>query len=254
MGWAKIDDQFYDHPKVQAAGNAGAGLYVKSLAYCCRHLTDGAIPAPWAQKEAAGDVGLVQVLLDTGLWSRPDETGPYLIPDFLDFNPSKEEVLKRRHRDSARKQDGEGEDSRGSPNGIRAESARNPGTGRGTGLGSGSQTTPNLEANRSPAEVLRLLGEIAEIRSLAFPQDRRVAKAIADHPEADAIRAARDARDWACEGAGRSADVRDVVDLFRRQLGFASSRKGNAGYSAAKRAEELLAKGAAIEAEATEIA
>ena len=45
MTWAKIDDQFPDHPKVVAAGGDAAWLYVAALCYCQAKLTDGHIPA-----------------------------------------------------------------------------------------------------------------------------------------------------------------------------------------------------------------
>jgi hypothetical protein len=43
MTWSKIDDQFYDHPKIVAAGPLGTALFVCGLSYCSRHLTDGFI-------------------------------------------------------------------------------------------------------------------------------------------------------------------------------------------------------------------
>ena len=44
MNWAKIDDGFYDHPKVLVAGEEAANLYLRGLVWCCKRLSDGAIP------------------------------------------------------------------------------------------------------------------------------------------------------------------------------------------------------------------
>ena len=41
MTWVKLDDGFYDNPKIVAVGFDGAGLYAMCLAYCGRHMTDG---------------------------------------------------------------------------------------------------------------------------------------------------------------------------------------------------------------------
>ncbi len=41
MSWIKIDDQFSDHPKIIEAGPLAGWLYVSSLCYCGRYLTDG---------------------------------------------------------------------------------------------------------------------------------------------------------------------------------------------------------------------
>ena len=44
MSWVKLDDQFSDHPKLLKVGPLAGWLWVSSLAYSSRYLTDGFIP------------------------------------------------------------------------------------------------------------------------------------------------------------------------------------------------------------------
>lgn len=111
MAWARIDDGFYDHPKVvklAAICPAAGFLHVRAIAYCSKHLTDGLI-----HKEMVAVLTPVQsdrdeqveALLETGLWFQGEETGPdhYGIHHFLDYQPKKEDVLERRRKDRERK-------------------------------------------------------------------------------------------------------------------------------------------------------
>ena len=147
MSWLRIDDTFYDHPKIVAAGPLAVALHVFAMTYASRHATDGFVPAamlPWLVRfdgiqltlglEARGPAMPVDVqviaarLVEIGLWHPADAPcgrcrrpakamrgrGGYLIHDFLEFNPSHEEVEEHRaenrerqrrwrlaHRDSA---------------------------------------------------------------------------------------------------------------------------------------------------------
>lgn len=92
MTWVKLADTFTDHPKVVAAGDRAAWLYVAGLCYCSRHLTDGEIP-----KDALGRLcGLPQPtklaarLVDVGLWS-VTETG-WAVNDYTEHQRSRNEV------------------------------------------------------------------------------------------------------------------------------------------------------------------
>jgi len=100
MPWVKIDDQFASHPKVLKAGPAAAWLYICGLTYCNRYLTDGFIPAQAVRLLADLDDPEEQAaaLVNAGLWEVTD--GGYMVHDFLDWNPSAEEV--RSEREAAR--------------------------------------------------------------------------------------------------------------------------------------------------------
>ena len=96
MSWVYLDDKFHSNPKVVSAGNAGAGLYAKSLSYCGDHLTDGFVPMPWAR--VMGSPTLRAKLVDVGLWQ--EEHGGYRIAGYLELNPSREDVLRKRQERS----------------------------------------------------------------------------------------------------------------------------------------------------------
>jgi hypothetical protein len=92
MPWFRLEDSFHSHPKVLRAGNEAIGLYVRCGTYAAQHLTDGFIPEHIAL--LYGDETLVETLVQTKLWRRT--RGGWRMPDFLDFNPSKEAVDKDR--------------------------------------------------------------------------------------------------------------------------------------------------------------
>lgn len=92
--WLKIDDSFHDHPKVVEAGNAAVGLWVKCLAWSSRHLTDGHIPA--AVVRQLGTQKDADTLTRVGLWQTNGDG--VTVPDYLDYNPSADEVRDQRSK------------------------------------------------------------------------------------------------------------------------------------------------------------
>jgi hypothetical protein len=124
MAWVKIDDHFDEHPKIAQAGPLAVAVWLAGLAYCNRNLTDGFIP--WSKAQGliswqflgaesddprgrkrytvaltCGHVGedvdtafVIERLLDAGLWQEID--GGYTVHDYLDYQPSKEQVLAER--------------------------------------------------------------------------------------------------------------------------------------------------------------
>jgi len=125
MVWAKIDDEILDNPKIAQAGLFGFAFHVAAITWCCRNLTDGFIPyarvasffdVSAAKTEWISKAGLpsgvedrlwrevmdIQLeadafakhLVEIGLWDKVD--GGYQIHDFLEYNPSREEVLTQR--------------------------------------------------------------------------------------------------------------------------------------------------------------
>jgi len=100
MTWVKLDDQFPDHPKVEAAGPMAAWLYVCGLCYCAEHLTDGFIPASKAARLAPVPAKHLERLCQVGLWTKVDDG--YRVHDYLDFQPSGETVRRERKAASER--------------------------------------------------------------------------------------------------------------------------------------------------------
>lgn len=96
--WVRIEDTFYDHPKIIAAGNAAVGLHVRGLSYACHHMTDGKIPRRFVQ----GCLKTAERLVLFGLWARDGED--YIIHDYLKYNLSAKDVQARREGDRIRKE------------------------------------------------------------------------------------------------------------------------------------------------------
>lgn len=105
MTWLKIDDNFYDHPKIRALELDEFVLHVGALCMSARLLTDGVITDD--QLYALARRGLSHVaetaesLSRAGVWSRVD--GGYEIRNYLDHNPSKVEVEGKREAERVRK-------------------------------------------------------------------------------------------------------------------------------------------------------
>ena len=94
MPWFKLDDSFAVHPKVLHAGNAATGLWVRCGTYSAQFLLDGHIPSKTVRE--FGNAREVASLLEVGLWVPCADDDGYLIPDYLEYNPSKEQVLAER--------------------------------------------------------------------------------------------------------------------------------------------------------------
>lgn len=97
MTWSRLDDGFWSNPKIVAAGNEAAGVYARALAYCGQHLTEGKIPEE-VLRFIAGRRKPIDQLVDHGLVVR--NGAGFEIPDFLDFNPTREEALAIREKRS----------------------------------------------------------------------------------------------------------------------------------------------------------
>lgn len=121
MSWARLEDDFHSHPKVEAAGNSAVGLFVRAICYCAHYHTGGFVPASKAREFGSradiqnlidadlwapvrkGDVFEVTLRRDTGGRPLPDATvvmprDGYFIDEFLHFHPTKEEARERRAR------------------------------------------------------------------------------------------------------------------------------------------------------------
>lgn len=108
MAWAKFDDSFYDHPKVMyllETEPMALVLFIRSVTYCARHQTDGwltnslieALVPLQRDREAQ-----VKALLDQEMW-HVHEDGRTYVHDYLDYNPSREEIAEKRRQERERK-------------------------------------------------------------------------------------------------------------------------------------------------------
>lgn len=114
MAWVRLDDSFYDHHKFDKAGPLGLALWVTGLAYCNRNLTDGFISRAAARRlidfegvawrcwmgemsgggEDAEPDDVAAHLVACGLWETAE--GGYMVHDYLDYQPSAEQVRGER--------------------------------------------------------------------------------------------------------------------------------------------------------------
>lgn len=92
MTWFKVDDGFYDHPKIIQLPNAAIGLWVKCGSWCARHETDGVIPAAQVRR-MKGTPAQVKALIESGLWSElvtDSGVSSYAFRNWLEYQPSSE--------------------------------------------------------------------------------------------------------------------------------------------------------------------
>lgn len=101
--WTKLDDKFWSDPKVEEAGNEAAGAYARMLAYCGDHLTEGKLTDGAARYIARPKI--IERLAEFG-FIVPNGNG-WVIPNYLEFNPTKAEVeATRRARSEAGRRGG----------------------------------------------------------------------------------------------------------------------------------------------------
>jgi hypothetical protein len=115
MGCVRVDDAFYDHPKLAVAGPLGMAQWIAALAWCNRNLSDGFVPRAVAKRlldwddvpgpghgpdndpDGVSDGGsgvqagwVCRRLVRAGLWEEVE--GGYRVHDYLDYQPSAAEV------------------------------------------------------------------------------------------------------------------------------------------------------------------
>ena len=93
MGWVRLDDAIYDHPKFDAVPKPSRWVWICSLAYANRHLTDGFIPSH-ALRRINGSSRDAGELVTAGLWL-PDDGG-WEIHDYLEHQRSREQIESER--------------------------------------------------------------------------------------------------------------------------------------------------------------
>jgi hypothetical protein len=125
--WARLDDNFPDHPKVRSLGVFGIALQAAAICYCSRYLTDGFLSHSVADQLIAsisspftlpdGQLVTVEVtgekrgpttppwnwkarMIEVGLWEKTK--GGILVHDYLKYNPTRASVLKERERTAGR--------------------------------------------------------------------------------------------------------------------------------------------------------
>jgi len=91
MTYARVDDQFTEHPKVLEIGPLGEALWLRGLLYASRNLTDGFVPMAFLRR--MGDMDALQQvphLIAAGLWHECE--GGYRIHDYDDWQRTKADI------------------------------------------------------------------------------------------------------------------------------------------------------------------
>lgn len=113
MSWIRLDDDFAAHRKVRRLTDSAFRLHVSALCWSAKYLTDGYV-APDDLRYIGADLDndmdpttvdrAAKELVDHGLWHEADHTcapcptsqNGWVIHDFLDLNPSGEQVRAQR--------------------------------------------------------------------------------------------------------------------------------------------------------------
>lgn len=101
MPWAKVDDKLHGHPKAIEAGLEALGLWTLALSWVSSYLTDGFVPEGQIVR-IGGSIEMADKLIAAGLWERRD--GGYQIHDYLEYNPSAEEIDEQRAKNRRKQQ------------------------------------------------------------------------------------------------------------------------------------------------------
>lgn len=99
MTWFKVDDSFYDHPKVFDAPDCAVALWTRAGTWSARNLTDGFVPSGMPARLCDDPDTAVRELVRRGLWSR--SSGGYQFHDWATYQPSSAETRALREKRAA---------------------------------------------------------------------------------------------------------------------------------------------------------
>jgi len=102
MPYLNMDDNFADHPKVDALSDGAFRLHVAALCYCAKNTTNGVVEKRRVPRlTSTYKPSQLAELMDSSLWM-PHSDG-YEIHDYLDWNKSKDWWDEKREKDAKRK-------------------------------------------------------------------------------------------------------------------------------------------------------
>lgn len=192
MGWIKLDDGFYRHPKVVRAGRDGRDLFIAGLCWCSSQLTDGHIPAamlPALSFDAGVPVDEAAIaadrLVEVGLWEHEPEG--WVVHDYVDHQRTREQVehdreqaRERQARRRTRVTAPSRRDSRPSHSGVteqesesESESDKRPSKGVGTNLSSSSVGGSGDDDDDRVRSITDEIGARNHARALAAGEVKR---------------------------------------------------------------------------------
>jgi hypothetical protein len=101
MAWARIDDSFFNHPKIEPLSDRAFRAHIGALCLCNQYLTDGLLTERQAAKLATKRVR--EELIAADLWHPVDACNAnsgIQVHDFHEYNRSRAEVEEERRRKS----------------------------------------------------------------------------------------------------------------------------------------------------------
>lgn len=103
MAWFKVDDGFYDHPKVLELSPSAVGTWLLAGAYSAKHLTDGFVSVAMIRR-SGGDVEEAASIVSAGLWDEVE--GGWQYRNWAEYQPTRDSVEAQREyeRDKKRRQ------------------------------------------------------------------------------------------------------------------------------------------------------
>jgi hypothetical protein len=104
MPWVKLDDRFPSHRKIALLSDRAFRLHISAICWCAENLTDGRITDRELTLVAhvRGLKATAKQLEDAGVWDRADDG--WVIHDYLDYNPSREQVQAERKKNAERQE------------------------------------------------------------------------------------------------------------------------------------------------------
>lgn len=104
--WMRLDDGAMSHLKILRLTDSAFRLWIKGLCYCQQHLTDGlipreALPTLGARSADVLKLSTPQVIDKAPLWE-PVEGYGFQVHNFLRWNDSRDEVLRKREASKQR--------------------------------------------------------------------------------------------------------------------------------------------------------
>jgi hypothetical protein len=99
--WFKVDDSFYDHPKVFDAPDCAMALWTRAGCWAARNLTDGFVPSGMPARLCDDPDTAVKELVRRKLWLRVKDG--YRFHDWVRYQPTRESVHHERDAATERK-------------------------------------------------------------------------------------------------------------------------------------------------------
>ncbi len=116
MSWVKLDDRFFDNPKIAPLSDGAQLAYLKATTYSARELTDGFVALKKAKEY--GSPKVIKELVPS-LWEPCD--GGFMVHDYLKYNPTRAQVLAERDAAKKRMQGARSGDVRANSGGTSGE-------------------------------------------------------------------------------------------------------------------------------------